>query len=621
MIRPRVDRATVWAVAALICAASSASAAPHKPKPKVAVMTLEDQSGTLSASFRRGLTEYLRTRLNATKKFVIIARSRQSEKLQELIEKQKKESYKACYDKSCQIPLGKALSADSVVRLQVSELAGSYVVSADRIDLAKEASVGGGYAECEVNPKRGRDKRLKEAMASVARQLAGAGARPPDRGGDGSPAPPPPPVDTEGPEIETGRVTKAVGSLTVSVKPYGKVRLDLTPPKGKSIASGSPYESRTAAPGTWKLLARGKGYEPKEHRFQVLADEPTLVKLELSKLGGLVVEGKPSGAKVSVKGPHGFAHEGGLPWRAKSGLRLGRYEVAVSRLGYEPWTGAADVGPAKVTRVPVALKRDRVAAPIATVSGGSTSQGDGGLTWVRLATGTFSMGSAEGQDDEKPVHTVRLDAFEMSKSEVTVGQYRACVKAGKCGEHHLTGYEWPGQEFTKDSRCNWPRGDRADHPLNCVDWSQATSFCRWAGGRLPTEAEWEYAARSGGKSRTYPWGNEKATCSRAVMDDGGAGCGKNRTWPVCSKTRGNTPQGLCDMAGNVWEWVSDWYSRDYYGSSPARAPRGPKSGSFRVRRGGSWFYPAGDLRAAYRLGNSPGARGPALGFRCVRSHP
>lgn len=216
------------------------------------------------------------------------------------------------------------------------------------------------------------------------------------------------------------------------------------------------------------------------------------------------------------------------------------------------------------------------------------------------------MGSEDGYSGELPVHQVNVPDFEMSKTEVTVAQYRACVDAGECSTPD-TGYD-----------CNWNVSGRENHPINCVDWNQAKAFSTWAGGRLPTEAEWEYAARSEGQAQTYPWGNAQATCDYAVMDDGGYGCGRDRTWPVCSKTRGNTEQGLCDMAGNVWEWVADYYAD--YNSTPCDGTE-QMSGSERVNRGGSWYNYASYLLATNRSRNDPGVRNYYLGFRVARSHP
>ena len=152
----------------------------------------------------------------------------------------------------------------------------------------------------------------------------------------------------------------------------------------------------------------------------------------------------------------------------------------------------------------------------------------------------------------------------------------------------------------------------------CVDWDQAKAYAEWVGGRLPSEAEWEYAARSAGKSRKYPWGNEAPSCERTVMNLGGWGCGRDATWPVCSKTAGNTEQGLCDMAGNVWEWTQDWYHDSYNGAPTDGSAWESPTGSHRVNRGGSWYCVAANVRAADRIRGAPGVRDDSLGFRAAR---
>jgi len=233
---------------------------------------------------------------------------------------------------------------------------------------------------------------------------------------------------------------------------------------------------------------------------------------------------------------------------------------------------------------------------------------DTGIEWVRIPGGSFNMGSEDGDSDEMPVHIVMVPTFEMGKTQVTVDQYRACVEAGACTAPSTS--EW----------CNWGQSDRGKHPINCVDWNQAQAFATWAGGRLPSEAEWEYAARSGGGDCKYPWGDEDATCERAVMNDGsGYGCGRDSTWPVCSKLKGNTTHGLCDMAGNVWEWVQDWYHDSYNGAPTDGLAWESPTGSDRVIRGGSWHGFAWFVRAAIRFNYSPGNRYGYLGFRVARS--
>ncbi len=229
------------------------------------------------------------------------------------------------------------------------------------------------------------------------------------------------------------------------------------------------------------------------------------------------------------------------------------------------------------------------------------------VEFIALPGGEFRMGSNLGAPDERPVRRVRVQDFEIMLTEVTVFQYQQCVEVGGCTAPATGG------------KCNWGRNDRRDHPVNCVSWDQAVAFARWIGGRLPTEAEWEYAARSQGQDVNYPWGNETATCQRAIMDDGDSGCGHGTTWAVCSKPAGNTGQGLCDMAGNVREWTSDRYrvsaapgDEPYTGEEDDREPR-------RAGRGGSWANGPKFVRAAGRGGLDPSEQSPHMGFRVVRS--
>ncbi|MBW2525717.1 MAG: SUMF1/EgtB/PvdO family nonheme iron enzyme, partial [Deltaproteobacteria bacterium] len=231
---------------------------------------------------------------------------------------------------------------------------------------------------------------------------------------------------------------------------------------------------------------------------------------------------------------------------------------------------------------------------------------------VRIDAGKFKMGCRPDDDpgcqpDEQPGHTVRLEAFRIDRLEVSVARYAACVRAGRCTTEGLS----------ESELCNWTHADRVDQPVNCVDWNQAMAYCQWVGMRLPTEAEWERAAR-GDDGRRYPWGDEAPDCERAVLDDGGDGCGRDSTWPVGSKPAGKSPAGALDLAGNVWEWVADRYDEKYYDRSPKRSPKGPAIGSSRGMRGGSWLSgdPA-DLRSAGRHAARPEHRNYNLGFRCA----
>ena len=169
------------------------------------------------------------------------------------------------------------------------------------------------------------------------------------------------------------------------------------------------------------------------------------------------------------------------------------------------------------------------------------------------------------------------------------------------------------------------RAEADDLPVNCVDWHSAAAFCAWSGGRLPTAAEWEYAARSGGRDQRYPWGDDAPTCERVVMRDEEVGCGRGfgQVWRVCSKPAGNTTQGLCDMIGNVDEWVSDWFDAGYYERSPPANPQGPARGESREHRGANlnhWYDDEyGGLEAAARGRQRPDLKQDSLGFRCVRA--
>ena len=216
---------------------------------------------------------------------------------------------------------------------------------------------------------------------------------------------------------------------------------------------------------------------------------------------------------------------------------------------------------------------------------------------VYVPAGEFIMGSDEGESDEQPLHTVYLDAFFVDRTEVTNAQYRKCVEAGACSQPYDTGWY------------NDP--NRAEHPVVWVDWKQANAYCQWEGRRLPTEAEWEKAAR-GTDGRTYPWG-EGIDCDHAQSGECGGG-----TMPVGSKSKGVSPYGVLDMIGNVWEWMADWYGEGYYSQSPERNPSGPDSGARRVLRGGSWSYYESALLAANRYSFHPAAASDDVGFRCAR---
>ena len=236
---------------------------------------------------------------------------------------------------------------------------------------------------------------------------------------------------------------------------------------------------------------------------------------------------------------------------------------------------------------------------------------------VYVPAGPFGMGSGwndpSAEVDEWPQHEVYLDAFWIDRTEVTNAQYKQCLEEGGCSLPFVPEwYERIAITFV-------------DYPVTYVNWYQADAYCRWAGKRLPTEAEWEKAAR-GTDEHVYPWGNEfdgtklnycDVNCElehRDVRyDDGYVGVA-----PVGSYPAGASPYGALDMAGNVWEVVADWWGKDYYDRSPQANPQGPDSGTMRVSRGGGHNSVRELVRSTNRgKGDLDSSGGDVSGFRCA----
>lgn len=242
---------------------------------------------------------------------------------------------------------------------------------------------------------------------------------------------------------------------------------------------------------------------------------------------------------------------------------------------------------------------------------------------VIVPAGAFQMGCSKGdtaceKDEGRPGGvTVSVPAFAIDTHEVTVANYRACIKAGRCA---------PPLTHQRSQYCNFGAPGRDAHSVNCVDWEQAQAYCQWQGGRLPWEAEWEKAARAGTKMR-YPWGNN-VDCRQAILDDGKThgsagkeldGCGEDRTWPVAS--RPPNAIGLYDMHGNAGEWIGNWYAPDALTEMYAKGDlEGPAASRQKVVRGGSWDEEKNNLRSSFRSTKPPrqdDAIYGSIGFRCV----
>jgi formylglycine-generating enzyme required for sulfatase activity len=261
--------------------------------------------------------------------------------------------------------------------------------------------------------------------------------------------------------------------------------------------------------------------------------------------------------------------------------------------------------PAPTTEPPTASVPPTEAATVTASGPLPEIRDDTGAEMNLVPAGEFAMGSERGETDEQPVHTVYLDDFYIDRFEVTNKMYQACVDAGQC--------ESPRQIYffaESPSKIYFGNPQYDNYPVIYVDWNLAKAYCEWRGARLPTEAEWEKAAR-GAQGDTYPWGKD-LDCQKANYQN----C-VNRTSEVGNYPDGVSPYGVYDMTGNVWEWVADWYSDNYYSNSPRNNPPGPNSGQSRVLRGGAW--PRFDVTAYHRNKFAPDYNTFDIGFRCARA--
>ena len=226
-----------------------------------------------------------------------------------------------------------------------------------------------------------------------------------------------------------------------------------------------------------------------------------------------------------------------------------------------------------------------------------------GMPMVRIPAGSFVMGSDTGNQNHVPAHRIFLATYWIDQHEVTNRQYAACVEAGACD---------PPWAFDSETRTVYYKAEEfANYPIQATTWRQADEYCAWAGGRLPTEAEWEKAAR-GTDQRTYAWGEGAPDCGKANFDR----C-VGDTDAVDANPAGASPYEVVGMAGNVWEWTADWYAQDTYQVHSNRHPAGPGTGTHRVIRGGSWLTDADSLRTYYRFFSVPDFGWNSIGFRCV----
>ncbi len=394
----------------------------------------------------------------------------------------------------------------------------------------------------------------------------------------------------------------------------------------------APAISGTWTPETPRFLATGRPDRPRSSRWSSpsrVHREPADVAIYSAGLGPGCVERLPGAdfpalSYLALGGLRGWADRDGngnvgavelltqvtlmlraaIPGPARPRPSLYGVDVPLARRVHVPAPAIAHLH-APGGEPP--RERDLLAEPVAWTP----------ETMVRFDRSSFVMGcprrgDRECERDEKPTYRVRLSRFAVDRFEVTQAEYAACVAAGACTPiDPARCFVWTGESFDRGAAVPEPL-TRPDHPAVCINYVQARAYCDALGKQLPTEAEWERAA-AGTTRRRFPWGDAEPTCARAQFD----GCG-GFTRPVGRGPLGATPEGVHDLAGNVSEWVRDWYARDTYVRPLRSDPLGPEYGLVRVIRGGSYYDGASVLRSAYRYGLNPTSSFSTVGFRCAR---
>ena len=321
-------------------------------------------------------------------------------------------------------------------------------------------------------------------------------------------------------------------------------------------------------------------------------------------------------------------------------LEIGDYELSASKSGYNSWKKGVSVSQGGFMN----CKSGETTVDIVLTTGSDTGGGTGGggtggggssaskdvSEMITVPAGTFTMGG-DNYPNEQPIHKVYLDAYQIDKNEVTNARYKVFMDSGGYGNQSYwtpEGWEWKKSNNITEPN-TWSTGEfntgpnYPDHPVEGVSWYEAYAFAKWAGKRLPTEAEWEKAA-TGTDGRTFPWGK---TYNEANV----GGSRRTESSKVGSYPTGASPYGCLDMAGNAGEWVNDWFQADYYSVSPASNPKGPATGEKKPWRGGTWcYYCYGyvQVRCAIRYTSTPDTRSRGgmkkgelksdIGFRCAK---
>ena len=403
------------------------------------------------------------------------------------------------------------------------------------------------------------------------------------------------------------------------VKNSGTLNLSVHPSDARVLINKEDYSGKSRielAPGQYKIEISKEGYQPFSNIFTVAQGKTISKAYELTPLTGrLQFTIQPLVASVILK-QKGQTVETWQGIKYLKALPVGDYMLECQAPGYATKTENISILPGETKVVDVQLQKTRTSQDVTTT--GTKSQPASYADMIFVQGGTFLMGSNDGYDNEKPIHKVYVKDFYIDKYEVTNEQF--CKFLNEKGNQSEGGAEWLD---IKDTVCKIvkqggryvPVSGYANHPVIEVSWYCARAFCQWAGGRLPTEAEWEYAARGGNKSKGYKYSGSNDVGSVAWYDGNAGG----KTHPVGTKQPNEL--GLYDMSGNVWEWCNDWYGSDYYSKSPYENPQGATSGTSRVLRGGSWDDDAINCRVANRYWDYSVYSLNNYGFRVVQDSP
>ncbi len=446
-------------------------------------------------------------------------------------------------------------------------------------------------------------------------------------------------VVEEGKKVNISRNLSIItGTIEVTTRPAGvQVYLD-----GKARGV-SPQTIPGVIVGSHEITLKHKDYYEKTIKVAVGEKKTSKIDETLKGLPGkILIISQPPGAEVYING----RDTGKKTTATLKGIKPGPVEITVKLKGYKAETDKEILNPNSSLTFNFTLEEQTAPQGLEAV-GTATDPVSGlplevrsekdGAEMVLIPAGEFLMGSNNGDSNEKPVHKVYVDAFYMDKYEVTVAQFRKFVEeTGYRTDAEKVGWAcaWTGNKVEKKEGASWrnPGFSQTDnHPVVDVSWNDAVAYAKWAGKRLPTEAEWEKAARGGLVGKKYPWGNEVPNGSQGNFADKNTEFGwsdkeANDRYRYTAPVGSYPPNGygLYDMAGNVWEWVADWYDGGYYENSPYKNPKGPDSpyenfsGNYRVLRGGSWHDVAGSMRAALRVSSLPGYGLSYYGFRCAR---